>query len=173
MKKLLSILAMGVALAVPGAAHADGYASQQPANAAQGRVIEWTVGVQYWNSTGRMAKDLYSNVNPAFLVSRLTYADTQAHSGDLYLRGDHRPTGLFVKGFIGGGSITGGHMNDEDFALVAVPTYSNTLQETHNGSLKYATVDFGWTFYDSMRGPSRGSIKDGGYEGLRSTCLSA
>src|SRR3989442_9421396 len=73
-------------------------------------------GTRYWYSSGKMAKDLYSNVNPNVMVSRLTYADTQAQSAELFFRRDHKPTGLFVNGFVGRRAITNGQMNDEDCA---------------------------------------------------------
>jgi len=123
---------------------------------------ELDTGVRYWVSSGRMAKDLFSNINPNVMVSRLTYDKTDAQSAEQFYRFEHRPTGLFVKGFFGRGAITNGKMNDEDFAPVAVPTYSNTLQETHNGTLSYFTVDGGWMFYDGMRNPPKP-----GEEGLR------
>src|SRR5215468_1132515 len=53
-------------------------------------------GVRYWVSSGRMAKDLFSNVNPNVMVSRLTYDKTDAQSAEQFYRFEHRPTGLFV-----------------------------------------------------------------------------
>jgi hypothetical protein len=58
-----------------------------------------------------------------------------------------------VKGFVGGGSLSGGKINDEDWGFTppfaAVNTgYSNTLGNAF-GTLGYATVDAG---YDVFRG---------------------
>ena len=48
------------------------------------------------------------------LISRLTYSDLQAHSGEVFGRAEHL-SGFFIKGFVGGGAITGGGLRDEDF----------------------------------------------------------
>jgi hypothetical protein len=58
-------------------------------------------------------------------ASRLTYGDIAGHSAELFFRADHE-SGLFLKGFIGGGALPSGKMNDEDFPPGIFP-YSNTL----------------------------------------------
>src|SRR5262245_1021456 len=83
----------------------------------------WEVGARYWYSTGKSSMDLF-DTSGSLLSSRLTYDDLTAHSGELFFRGQHN-SGLFVKGYIGGGRITGGSLTDEDFPPVVVP-YSNT-----------------------------------------------
>ena len=161
-----SALAISLA-ALPGVALADGpYKQYTPEveHVAPVSQFQWETAIRYWNSTGKMAKDLYDPFVTTQQNSRLTYNDSQAHSGELVARLDHKPTGLFLKGFIGGGSIVNGKMNDEDFP----GGYTNTLQEIHSGNLKYFTADFGWTFYNSLANASRVSIKDDdGYRGLR------
>jgi outer membrane protease len=64
------------------------------------------------------------------------------------------PWNVFVKGFIGGGKLTNGSLNDEDWLFPFGPgpntiAYSNTLSDV-TGTLAYGTVDAG---YDLMRGP--------------------
>jgi outer membrane protease len=82
------------------------------------------------------------------LVSRLTY-DSQAASGEFFGR-INGPSDLFLKGFAGGGTLTKGAMNDEDWLIAGqtVP-YSNTLSDPVKGSIAYATIDAG---YDLIRG---------------------
>lgn len=110
---------------------------------------EFETGARYWYSSGS-----YRNANgsPTALVSQLTYDNMTAHSGELFARVD-APFGLFVKGFIGGGAITGGQMYDEDWglssALAAVPTGYEITQSDIVGSLAYLTGDVG---YNLMRG---------------------
>jgi opacity protein-like surface antigen len=102
-------------------------------------------GVRYWFSSGKYKKDLYGTDGTQ--VSRLTYDNLTGHSAESFWRVDHA-SGLFLKGYAGLGSITGGHMNDEDFPPGISP-YSNTLQEQKHGSLEYASVDLGYNFWKS------------------------
>ncbi len=118
--------------------------------------ITWEVGTRTWYSTGRLQKDLFDTTG-SLLVSRLTYDNLSGLSAEGYFRGDHR-SGVFVKGTIGGGSVIGGKMNDEDFPPVTVP-YSNTLQRHKDGELTYGSIDLGYTFWE--RGATyRGGLKD-------------
>ena len=55
-------------------------------------------------------------------------------------------SGFFIKGFVGGGAITGGGLRDEDFVTASFPLYSSTNSEQRDGRLAYATVDLGWTW---------------------------
>jgi hypothetical protein len=166
MKRLMALLAAGAMATAVSHAHADGM-DEAHKPAARSMPIQWEAGIRYWYSTGRMAKDLYDVDDPTTKVSRLTYDQTAAHSGEVFFRGDHKATGLFVKGYVGAGSIVSGKMNDEDFLVGAgfIPSgYSNTLQETHNGDLRYFSGDLGWTFYDGTK--YLGSIKDGDHHGM-------
>ena len=114
---------------------------------------QFEAGARYWMSSGKFQKDLGAGTKTDaaanVLNSRLTY-DTTANSGELFARAE-TPQNLFIKGFIGGGNLTGGHMNDEDWLIFdeTVP-YSNTVSDPVKGTLAYATVDFG---YDVFRGP--------------------
>ena len=66
----------------------------------------------------------------------------------MYARFDH-DSGLFVKGFLGAGTVTQGQLNDEDFP--AIDAYSNTLSELQ-GSLSYGVIDLGYSFLRSSTG---------------------
>jgi opacity protein-like surface antigen len=123
-----------------------------PALGASGWDVE--VGGRYWYSWGRFQKDVARGVlgpqNPTLNISRLTWDDLTAHSGEGFGRID-TPWNFFVKGFAGGGKINGGKINDEDWGIGALvnTAYSNT-QGNASGTLSYWTIDGG---YDLIRGP--------------------
>ena len=109
------------------------------------------LGTRYWISSGRTQYDLYvdspgTTFSP---ISRLTYTSLLAHSGEVFGRADHA-TGAFVKGFIGGGVIPGGKLQDEDFPPFFVP-YSSTDSEQRGGALAYGTLDIGWSWRAERR----------------------
>src|SRR5215216_1377720 len=105
-------------------------------------------GARYWMSFGRLAKSLFDipDFSPA-MVSRLTYDGLTAHSVEAYARADH-PTGLLLKGYVGLTGLKKGSLNDEDFSPFIDP-YSSTMSEQRGGHLHYATVDVGYTFWNT------------------------
>ena len=112
---------------------------------------EYDVGTRIWFSSSTIGvpqPELGFPPAPPILVSRLTYSNLDAYSGEAFARVDHF-SGFFVKGFLGAGGITGGRMNDEDFP--AAGAYSNTLQSSNSGDLGYANIDLGYTF---LKAPS-------------------
>lgn len=136
--------------------------------------ITFELGARYWYSWGRHKYDLgLLKTKPApshSLVSRLTYDDLTASTGELTGR-ITAPSNLFAKGFIGGGSITNGHMTDEDFVIpgdtVASIPYSNTLSPKVKGDVPvYGTIDLG---YDWWRGASHRLGTYVGYNHYRET----
>jgi hypothetical protein len=121
---------------------------------ADGWAVGWPVevGARYWYSSGRFQKDLAGDVsaqNPTLNVSRLTWDNLTGNSGELFARLD-TPLNFFVKGFVGGGKLSGGKVNDEDWGLQGdVNTgYSNTVGDA-SGSFWYGTIDAG---YNVLRG---------------------
>ncbi len=134
------LIAIMVAL-VPAAA-----AAQEGATGLERAGFEF--GARYWYSVGRNGYDYYADTTTALLVSRLTYSNLAASSGEFYFRGDI-PLGIFVKGFIGAGGGSSGRLIDEDFPPSLVP-YSETSSAA-SGTLSYATVDLGYSF---IRQPS-------------------
>ncbi|WP_445488934.1 outer membrane beta-barrel protein [Rhodopseudomonas sp. RCAM05734] len=88
--------------------------------------------------------------NPLSSISRLTYDDLITSSGEVFARVD-MPMNWFVKGFVGGGTIKNGHINDEDFGIDPTMAYTNTNSPEVNGRSRYAVVDAG---YDFLRGPA-------------------
>ncbi len=120
---------------------------------------------RYWYGNAKTGKSLYAN--PALsnaMVSRLTYSGLTTNSGELYGRVAFT-NGWFVKGYIGGGSVSGGTLQDEDFPPIYVPfppfvtPYSSTTSDQHSGYLTYASVDLG---YDVVRG---GDFRIGAFAG--------
>jgi opacity protein-like surface antigen len=127
---------------------------------------EFEGGGRYWYSYGKFQKDLGTGTSAStanVLNSRLTY-DSIANSGEVFGRIDS-PSRLFVKGFVGGGSLSSGHMNDEDWNLPGIVTgdgpaaYSNTISNPVKGSISYGTIDGGFNF---LEGPW---YKVGGFVG--------
>ena len=95
--------------------------------------------MRYWYSTGKST----TTTGADSLASRLTYDNLTGHSGEVFARLD-TPSNVFVKGFIGGGGITSGKQNDEDWGLLTGPTSFEVTQSDVSGSLKYATADVGF-----------------------------
>lgn len=137
-----------IALAVVGCglgsgALADGSLKDAPLHA-RPWIVE--VGARYWYSDGKSYKDLFDTTG-ALAISKLTYDDLKAHSGEIFMRIDHK-SGFFLKGYLGGGKINDGKLTDEDFPPVVVP-YSNTTSEQNGGNLTIANIDVGFNFWQS------------------------
>jgi hypothetical protein len=121
----------------------------------------WEVGGRYWYSTGETNWNHNGNAvapalgNPA---SVLTYDGLDAHSGEVFFRGDHL-TGFFVKGYAGIGKVVDGSLDDEDY-FVGQVKFSDTYSEQRDGRLGYLSADIGFTFYDSTRVYRRAGLKD-------------
>jgi opacity protein-like surface antigen len=111
--------------------------------------VEVEIGGRTWYSSGRFQKDLGRTSVQSLqnvLVSRLTY-DTTAASGELFGRLD-TPYNVYLKGFIGGGKLLSGKMNDEDWVIAgATVPYSNTLSDPVTGNIGYATLDVGYSLF--------------------------
>ncbi|MCX4197749.1 O-antigen ligase family protein, partial [Methylobacterium organophilum] len=117
-------------------------------------------GLRYFFSAGTPREKLGDPDAPGQLNSRLTYANAQAHAGESFARLEHNPTGLFAKGFLGTGGVTGGRLADEDFPP-ALRRYSKTLSPIKDGDVGYGVVDVG---YDVLR---RDGYKLGGFIGYQ------
>jgi outer membrane protease len=104
---------------------------------------------RYWFAEAKTGKTLYGA--PSLYdgaVSRLTYRDLLANSGELYGR-LAATNGLFIKGYAGVGALLKGSLQDEDFATPSFSPYSSTTSDQRNGFLSYGTLDLG---YDVVRG---------------------
>jgi hypothetical protein len=103
--------------------------------------------LRYWYGMGSTSKDLYGFTRDT-LNSRLSYTGLQSHSLEAFARVD-QSMGLFWKGFVGGGLLTHGNLQDEDFPPGITP-YSSTNSTLQNQSLGYVSFDFGGAL---LRGP--------------------
>ena len=90
---------------------------------------------------------------PPIFLSRLTYTNLQAHSGEAFGRLEHL-SGFFIKGFAGGGAITGGNLQDEDFPPVTFPYIPAPIATSATGGLPTRR----WTLVG--RGGQRASSSD-------------
>jgi opacity protein-like surface antigen len=113
-------------------------------------------GGRYWYSWGRFQKDMPAGPGSnQSLISRLTYDNMTGNTGEFFGRVD-TPVNVFLKGYVGGGSVSSGRMNDEDWGLFDTVnfktpvSYSNTISNSVTGPLFYGTIDLG---YDFLRGP--------------------
>ena len=102
------------------------------------------IGARYWYSTGTTKFGFTNNVYPfGSPTSTLDWKDTTGHSGEVFARLDHRPTGLFVKGVAGAGTLRGGEIIDRDYVFDQF-TFSDTTSQIHGDNLRYFTVDVGY-----------------------------
>jgi outer membrane protease len=103
-------------------------------------------GARYWYSSGSI-KFGFANGNPLFgnPTSTLDWSGLHAHSGEAFARLDHIPSGAFVKGVVGLGSIVDGRIEDRDF-LTGQLEFSNTTSDVKDGNLRFAIVDLGWVY---------------------------
>jgi opacity protein-like surface antigen len=118
-----------------------------PAKAVTTSFGDWQLetGARLWLSTGTYGGPQPLGgflTSPPVLVSRLTYKDLDALSGETFARADH-VSGFFVKGYLGGGGVYKGTLNDEDFP--AGNAYSNTLSSA-SGDIGYGVIDAGYNF---------------------------
>jgi hypothetical protein len=113
-------------------------------------------GLRFWYGNAKTSKSLFAPPSLSDqMVSRLTYSGLNTYSGELYGR-IASWNGWYVKGYVGGGDIKGGHLQDEDFppidlGFIISNDFSSTTSNQHSGTLVYASGDLG---YDVMRGGS-------------------
>ena len=102
------------------------------------------VGTRYWYSSGSI-KFAFDNMSLGNPTSTLDWHNMTAHSGEIFARLDHKPSGLFVKGVTGMGKIKGGNFQDMDF-LSDQSVFSDTDSRVNGDNFKFATIDFGYSF---------------------------
>ncbi|RAI45060.1 hypothetical protein CH341_05740 [Rhodoplanes roseus] len=110
------------------------------------RTFAFEVGGRYWYSTGK-ADFGFRNGAPGYgdPTSTLDWRDTRGHAGEVFGRIDHRPTGVFVKGLIGAGTLGGGTITDRDY-FAGQYVFSDTSSDINGDSFHYGIVDAGWSF---------------------------
>lgn len=103
-------------------------------------------GARYWYSIGQNRFAFTNNIFPfGNPTSTLDWDRMQGHSGEGFFRVDHLPSGLFVKGLLGGGVLKGGDMDDLDFIIDQI-NFSNTTSKIDGNDLRYAMIDLGYSF---------------------------
>ena len=138
LRQLRAALAVGAALCATPAV-ADPFIIGDAA-ATSPSDFQSVFALRYWYGMGSTSKDLYGLTRDT-LNSRLTYDGMQSHSLEAFVRMDH-VSGLFWKGYAGGGLLTQGHLQDEDFPPGITP-YSSTDSMLQNQTLGYISADFG------------------------------
>jgi hypothetical protein len=127
------------------------------ASAAQAQVFEippppmlepqYELGARYWQSVGKTRFSFNSSRQDPALgnpTSVLSYDDMDAFSGEFfwYARNDYN---TFAKGFVGGGAVRGGSLDDEDYFAGQVK-FSDTYSKVKGDDLIYGTIDVGQRF---------------------------
>jgi len=108
---------------------------------------QWELGVRYWWSEGSTRFDLNSSRlgdiygNP---TSTLTYDDISANALE-FVWSARNETETFAKGFVGGGWLDGGSLDDEDFFAGQIK-FSDTYSKLDGNGLVYGTIDVGQDF---------------------------
>lgn len=108
--------------------------------------FSFEVGGRYWYSFGDTRFD-FVNGHPLMgdPTSTLYWYDSQGHAGEFFARLDHEPSGVFVKGVVGGGVFKGGTIVDRDY-FVGQIKFSDTSSEITGDRFQYGIVDIGWAF---------------------------
>lgn len=103
--------------------------------------------LRYWYSAG-FTRFGFANGDPLFgnPTSTLDWRDSRGNAGELFGRIDHRPTGLFVKGVIGGGALGGGTFIDRDYLSDQIK-FSDTSSDIKGDNMFYGTIDLGWALH--------------------------
>ncbi|MEM7400106.1 MAG: hypothetical protein AAGF48_01780 [Pseudomonadota bacterium] len=106
---------------------------------------QWEVGTRYWWSEGstrfdidsaRLAPDFYGSP-----TSTLTYDGVTGNALEFFMS-TRNESGTFFKGFVGGGWLGGGSLDDEDFFTGQVK-FSDTYSEIDGEGSVYFTLDLG------------------------------
>jgi hypothetical protein len=105
--------------------------------------FSFELGARYWYSIATTTF-AFTNGHPFFgdPTSTIDWNDMEGHSGEIFGRFEHRPSGYFVKGLVGGGKIVGGEMIDRDF-LTGGFKFSDTTSNVGGDNFKFAMVDVG------------------------------
>jgi hypothetical protein len=105
------------------------------------------IGARYWQSVGKTGFSINSSkANPALgnPTSALTYDHIDGYSGEFFWYARNE-TNTFAKGFIGGGGLSGGDLDDEDYFAGQVK-FSDTFSRLKGQDLIYGTIDVGQHF---------------------------
>lgn len=107
----------------------------------------WELGARFWASEGKTDFNINSSRSDPQLgnpTSVLTYDNIEAYTGEFFwnVRNEYN---TFFKGFVGGGGITSGSLDDEDYFAGQVK-FSDTYSKLDGNGLVYGTTDIGQRF---------------------------
>ena len=105
------------------------------------------LGVRYWQSVGKTHFSINSSRQDPALgnpTSVLKYDDMDGYSGEFFWSAQNE-TNTFAKGFVGGGGLSGGSLDDEDYYAGQVK-FSDTFSKLKGDDLIYGTIDVGQHF---------------------------
>lgn len=105
------------------------------------------IGARYWQSVGNTRFSINSSkLDPSLgnPTSVLKYDDMDGYAGEFFWYARNE-TNTFAKGFIGGGGLNGGSLDDEDYFAGQVK-FSDTFSQLKGESLLYGTIDVGQHF---------------------------
>jgi opacity protein-like surface antigen len=119
------------------------------------------VGERLVGGSTRMQWDLYSAFNADQVNSRITNNGQTLQGFETFFRLDHK-SGLFAKGNFGIGRYVDGRMNDEDFEVLNLGNYSNTVLQLKDGRQINGAADLGYSFIND------GAARFGAFIGYRS-----
>ena len=108
---------------------------------------QFEVGIRYWQSVGSTRFSINSSRQNPLLgnpTSVLKYDDTDGYSGEFFWYARNE-TGTFAKGFVGGGGLSDGNLDDEDY-LSGQVKFSDTYSRLKGDDLIYGTIDVGQHF---------------------------
>ena len=107
----------------------------------------WELGARYWWSEGKTGFDINSSKKNPLLgnpTSTLTYDGMEGNSAE-FMWSARNESNTFAKGFIGGGWLNSGSLDDEDF-LAGQIKFSDTFSKIKGDDLIYGTIDVGQDF---------------------------
>jgi hypothetical protein len=105
------------------------------------------VGLRYWQSEGKTRFSINSSgIDPELgnPTSILTYDGMDGFSGEFFWYARNE-TDTFAKGFIGGGGLDGGSLDDEDYFAGQIK-FLDTFSKLKGSDMVYGTIDIGQRF---------------------------
>ena len=108
---------------------------------------QWELGMRYWWSEGQTRYDFNSSRVAPILgnpTSVLNYDGITANSLE-FVWAVRSETDTVFRGFVGGGWLSGGSLDDEDY-LAGQVKFSDTYSRTDGDSLAYGTIDIAQDF---------------------------
>jgi len=108
---------------------------------------QWELGLRHWYSEGKTRFDVNSSRQAPILgnpTSTLTYDGIDANSLE-FVWGVRNESRTFFKGFVGGGWLDGGSLDDEDY-LAGQIKFSDTYSSLDGESMGFGTMDIGQDF---------------------------